>query len=145
MQFMMQWNMIITLKHSNFILGSQSYFLPRIGVIKLLVFAFLCENKANHSFPLIGIKLVWCAIKPIFGGKVSNSDLDSGIAQSIILFIWSLCGSVIWIYYRSQITALLSISNPGKPFHDWESMANTNWRYIVYNICKILHYLPYQL
>ena len=88
---------------------------------------------------MLGTKLVWSAMKSIFGGKVNNSDIDSGITQSIILFIWSLCGSVIWIYYRSQITALLSISNPNKPFNDLESMANTNWRYFLESNKKVSH------
>ena len=97
-----------------------------IGTMK--VFIFGCIGKNKSSYTLIGLKSIWCAMKPIFGGKVSNPKIDSGISQNIILFIWSLCGSVIWIYYRSQITALLSISNPSKPFKDLESMANTNWR-----------------
>ena len=99
-----------------------------ISMIKLLVFIIIRDNKEKDSFIFVGLKLVWSAMKSIFGGKVSNPDIDSGITQSIILFVWSLCGSVIWIHYRSQITALLSISNPNKPFHDLESMANTNWR-----------------
>ena len=99
-----------------------------VGFIKLFIFACVCKNKEDHSFILVGMKLFWSAMKPIFGGKVSNPDIDSGIIQKMILFIWSLCGSIIWIYYRSQITALLSISYPNKPFHDLESMTNTNWR-----------------
>ena len=104
------------------------FFITLIGIIKLLVFTFVGEIKKNYSFPLVGMKLVWCAMKSIFGGKVSNPDIDFGITQNFILFIWSLCGSVIWIYYRSQITALLSISGINKPFYDLESMTNTNWR-----------------
>ena len=77
---------------------------------------------------LSAMKFFWSAMKPIFGGKVTNPDIDSGSTQKFILLIWSLCGSVIWIYYRSQITALLSISYPNKPFRDLESMGNTNWR-----------------
>ena len=99
-----------------------------ISITRLLVYVISSGNKDKASIIAVGIKLVWSTMKPIFGGKVLNPDIDSGIAQSIIIFIWSLCGSVIWMYYRSQITALLSISNPSKPFHDLESMGNTNWR-----------------
>ena len=97
-----------------------------IGIIK--VFIFWCIGNKKSSYMLICLESIWCTMKSILGGKTSNPKIDFGISQNIILFIWSLCGSVIWIYYRSQITALLSISNPSKPFHDLESMANTNWR-----------------
>ena len=97
-----------------------------IGIIKC--FIFVCIGKNTSSYALTGLKSIWCAMKPIFGGQVSNPDIDSRVSQNIILFVWSLCGSIIWIYYTSQFTAFLSISNPNKPFHNLESMANTNWR-----------------
>ena len=97
-----------------------------IGLVKLLI--FVCIGEINSSYILIGMKLIWFAMKSIFGGIVSYPNIDYVTSQKVILFIWSLCGNIIWIYYRSQITALLSISNPSKPFYDLESMANTNWR-----------------
>ena len=97
-----------------------------IGLVKLFIFVSIGE--INSSYTLIGMKLIWCAMKSIFGGIVSYPNIDYVTSQKVLLFIWSLCGSIIWIYYRSQITALLSISNPSKPFYDLESMANTNWR-----------------
>ena len=71
----------------------------------------------------------WTSFIGFFGGKPNPTKMDKLQAYKITIFISLLCGTVVWIAYRSYLTAELSVMIKSYPFHDLDSFSNTNWRY----------------
>ena len=118
----------------------QTYFGPfkpslwlMISISVILIAMFKLSIQINsqgfNSFPqliLIGTTMVWTSMKALFGGK--SSDTNGNFSSKSMVLIWSFSGTIIWICYRSQLTAIFSASYTKHPFNDFESLAETNWR-----------------
>ena len=105
-----------------------------VSIIFISVFnlVFQLKNKQCHNLSkitLTSMTLVWSSIKSLFGGRCSGKwDPNTSTSYKLMLFMWSLFGTLIWICYRSQLTAIFSASHTTYPFQDLESLAETNWR-----------------
>ena len=71
---------------------------------------------------------LWTSMIANFGGKPSICQLNQRKSYKFIIFISLLCGNIVWIFYRSQMNAVLSIRSKSMPFNDFNSFAKTDWR-----------------
>ena len=74
------------------------------------------------------ISFIWTSLTTIVGGKPGPSQLDSKRSYKAIVFVSLLGGLIIWIAYRSFLTAALSVVEKKYPFNDLESLSKTNWK-----------------
>ena len=83
-----------------------------------------------HEFKLFTfIGFIWTSLTPNFGGKPSGqTQIDSRRSYKAIIFVSLLGGVIIWIAYRSFLTAELSVTHKKYPFNDLESLSKTNWK-----------------
>ena len=72
----------------------------------------------------------WTSFISNFGGKPTKKSFDTETPYKIIIFTSLLCGSLIWISYRSYLTSALFITKKKLPFTDMKSFSKTNWRYV---------------
>ena len=74
------------------------------------------------------IAFMWNSFIAIFGGKPSHTKIDSNLGYKMIVFSSLLGGSIIWICYRSSLTAELSVSLKKYPFKDMDTLSKTQWK-----------------
>ena len=65
----------------------------------------------------------------VFGGKFPKTLIDDKKSYRLITLISMLGGLVIWIAYRSFLSAELAIVIKKYPLHDLESLSKTKFRY----------------
>ena len=95
-----------------------------ITAIKLLVLNF-----TENSITLLdGICFLWTSFVANFGGKPTTTKIDKKRSYKVVVFTSLLSGVLIWISYRSMLSALFSITYRKYPFNDMESFGRTNWR-----------------
>ena len=56
--------------------------------------------------------------------------------QSLKIFKWVIlfCGAWLWMAYRSQLTAVLSVAKNYQPFENLKEFSDSHYRYFFYNI-----------
>ena len=74
------------------------------------------------------VAFFWTSFIVYFGGKPTNTAIDSKRPYKILIFSSLLGGVIIWIYFRSRLTAELSVVLKKYPFNDMESFSETDWR-----------------
>ena len=74
------------------------------------------------------IGFLWYSYIVYFGGKPSGTAIDSKRTYKFIVFVSLLGGIIIWISYRSFLTAELAINVKKYPFNDMNSLSKTNWK-----------------
>ena len=74
------------------------------------------------------IGFLWYSYIVYFGGKPSGTAIDSKRTYKLIVFVSLLGGIIIWISYRSFLTAELAINIKKYPFNDMNSLSKTNWK-----------------
>ena len=90
--------------------------------------------KSSISYKFSKLKLsniigfLWYSYIVYFGGKPSGTAIDSKRTYKFIVFVSLLGGIIIWISYRSFLTAELAINIKKYPFTDMYSLSKTNWR-----------------
>ena len=72
---------------------------------------------------------IWPSIAGNFGpgGKPSVSNIDTFSSYKFLVFTSLLSGLIIWISYKSQLTAKFSVDLKKYPFTDMESLSKTNY------------------
>ena len=103
-----------------------------IGLLKLAAYNQLPRHYVNKDISatfVLSLNFIWTSFISIFGGKPPGCQLDNQSHYRMIVFISLLYGGIIWMCYRSYLTALLSSSEKKYPFIDLDSLADTNWRY----------------
>ena len=70
----------------------------------------------------------WTSLIANVGGKPSNSVMDKKFSYEIIVFLSLLCGTFVWIFYRGEMNAVLSVRSKMEPFTDLDSFEKTDWR-----------------
>ena len=99
-----------------------------VTVVAMTVF------KSSISYKFSKLKLsniigfLWYSYIVYFGGKPSGTAIDSKRTYKFIVFVSLLGGIIIWISYRSFLTALLSVNLKKYPFNDMHSLSKTDWR-----------------
>ena len=99
-----------------------------VTVVAMTVF------KSSISYKFSKLKLsniigfLWYSYIVYFGGKPSGTVIDSKRTYKFIVFVSLLGGIIIWISYRSFLTAELAINIKKYPFTDMYSLSKTNWR-----------------
>ena len=99
-----------------------------VTVVAMTVF------KSSISYKFSKLKLsniigfLWYSYIVYFGGKPSGTAIDSKRTYKFIVFVSLLGGIIIWISYRSFLTAELAINIKKYPFTDMYSLSKTNWR-----------------
>ena len=73
----------------------------------------------------------WTSFTACLGGKPASTLINSRKSYKITVFISLLGGLVIWIAYRSYLTAELSVIINKNPFDSLEELSKTNWRLIL--------------
>ena len=94
-----------------------------VAVFKIMLLGIF-KKFQRHLF----ISFIWTSLIPIVGGKPGPTQLDSKRTYRAIVFISLLGGLIIWIAYRSFLTAALSVTDKKYPFNDLESLSKTNWK-----------------
>ena len=77
------------------------------------------------------ICLFWTSLTACLGGKPASTSIDSRKSYKMTVFTSLLGGLVIWIAYRSHLTAELSVVINKNPFDSLEELSKTNWRLIL--------------
>ena len=96
-----------------------------IAAIKLLVL-----NSTKNSITILdGICFLWTSLIANFSGKPTATMIDKKRSYKAIVFTSLLSGVLIWISYRSMLSAAFSVTFKKLPFDDMESFARTDWRY----------------
>ena len=76
------------------------------------------------------VSAIWTSFIAYFGGKPTKKSFDTQTPYKIIILTSLLCGSLIWISYRSHLTSALFIKRKELPFTDLKTFLKTNWRYV---------------
>ena len=72
---------------------------------------------------------LWSSSIAYVGGKPTPTSIDKRKSYKATVQVSLIGGMVIWIAYRSFLTADLSVTIKQLPFTDLNSLSNTNWRY----------------
>ena len=92
----------------------------------------LVKSSILYKFSQLKISNVcgflWYSSTVYFGGEPYENAVDSKRTYKFIVFVSLLGGLIIWISYRSFLTALLSVNLKKYPFNDMHSLSKTNWR-----------------
>ena len=90
------------------------------------------KSSILYKFSLLKISNVfgflWYSSTVYFGGEPSGTAIDSKRPYKLIVFISLLGGIIIWISYRSFLTAVLSVNIKKYPFNDMYTLSKTDWR-----------------
>ena len=81
---------------------------------------------SKYQGHLILLTNLWSAVKANFGGQPGIMIKNN--AHQMVIFCCLLNGSIIWIAYRSSLTAELSVVNYKLPFNDLESLLVSDYR-----------------
>ena len=73
----------------------------------------------------------WYTLMGYFGGKPQATAIDSRRSYKAVVFTSLLGGVVVWIAYRSFLTAELAVVIKKYPFTDLESLSKTDWKYVI--------------
>ena len=99
-----------------------------VTVVAMTVF----KSSILYKFSLLKISnifgFLWYSSTVYFGGEPSGTAIDSKRTYKFIVFVSLLGGIIIWISYRSFLTAELAIHIKKYPFNDMHSLSKTNWR-----------------
>ena len=79
-------------------------------------------------FPNV-LGFIWTSFNVYLGGKPTPTSIDTRKSYKSIVFVSLLGGVIIWIGYRSYLTAELSVTIKKYPFNDLYSLSKTNYRY----------------
>ena len=96
-----------------------------IAVIKLTIL----KNHRILDLQCI-FDFLWTSFTGFFGARPSNSSIDSVQSYKLTIFFSLFCGIFVWAFYRSYLTAELSVITKAYPFNDLKTFSATNWRYI---------------
>ena len=92
----------------------------------------LFKSSILYKFSLLKMSNVfgflWYSSTVYFGGEPYENAVDSKRTYKFIVFVSLLGGIIIWISYRSFLTAELAINIKKYPFTDMYSLSKTNWR-----------------
>ena len=84
-----------------------------------------------HKLELSNIwGFIWSSLIVYCGGKPNKTSIDQRKTYKAVVFISFLGGAIIWMAYRSFLTAELSVTLKKYPFNDLESLSKSNWRYL---------------
>ena len=107
------------------------------GTIFALMKLFFLRIIASKTRRTFGFDHIWTSFTAFFGGKPAATPIDSKQFYRTITVVTLLCGTVIWIYYRSRLTAELAVTFKVHPFTDMVSFSKTNWRHVPLTIGKL--------
>ena len=96
--------------------------------ILIAIFKTLLMSTFDRSNFLSFVGFIWTSLTPNLGGKPSGTQIDSRKSYKAIIFVSLLGGVIIWIAYRSFLTAELSIRDKKYPFNDLTSLSKTDWK-----------------
>ena len=96
-----------------------------LSTIKLFISYFHYKVSLDDIFTL-----VWSTFAAFWGSKPFAHKIDPIPSYKMTIFTSLLCGTIIWIAYRSSLTSELSIVIDTYPFSDLESFSNTEWKYV---------------
>ena len=100
------------------------------GTIFALMKLFFLHIIGSNNVRRFGFDHIWTSFTGFFGGKPAATPIDSKQFYRIITVVTLLCGTLIWIYYRSRLTAELAVTFKVYPFTEMVSFSKTNWRYV---------------
>ena len=106
------------------------------GTIFALMKLFFLHIIGSKTMRTFGFDHIWTSFTAFFGGKPAATPIDSKQFYRIIIVVTLLCGTLIWIYYRSRLTAELAVTLKVYPFTEMVSFSKTNWRYVPLTIGK---------
>ena len=102
-----------------------------IGTAITIALTKLIILKNYKSLDLQSIfDFLWTSFTGFFGARPSNSSIDSVQSYKLTIFFSLFCGIFVWAFYRSYLTAELSVITKAYPFKDLETFSATDWRYI---------------
>ena len=96
-------------------------------VIALIKSSLLLKFSKLKFINILGF--LWYTFTAYFGGKPAGTAIDSRRTYKAVVFTSLLGGVVVWIAYRSFLTAELAVVIKKYPFTDFESLSKTDWRY----------------
>ena len=101
-----------------------------ILLISLTKLILLKVNNCYQTFD--GFWCLWSSFTAIFGGFTHQNDLllKTKISYRSTIFVSLLGGTLIWMAYRSCMTAEFNDFQKKYPFTDMESFSKTNWRMV---------------
>ena len=92
----------------------------------------LIKSSISYKFSQLKILnifgFLWYSFTVYFGGKPSGTAIDSKRIYKFIVFVSLLGGTIIWISYRSFLTAVMSVNIKKYPFNDMYTLSKTDWR-----------------
>ena len=102
-------------------------------ITSLIISIALIKSLTQRSFQkgkfIDMVIFIWTSFTANLGGKPNaNPSLDLRKSYRIVVFTSLMCGTAVWIFYRAQMNAVLSIRSKSLPFTDLESIAETDWR-----------------
>ncbi len=102
-------------------------------VVRLLQHLRSCENKAAtskpfHKFLLYTILDFWSLSRAYFGGVPKLHENRTWPSENIILFTTSLAGLLVFISYRSSLTAELAVKRTNLPFDTLDGLYNSDYK-----------------
>ena len=97
-----------------------------VAFFKISLLKFHASLKATDV-----VSFLWTSFIAFFGGKPTPTAIDSKRSYKAVVFTSLLAGVVMWIAYRSYLSAALAISFKSYPFTDMESLSKTDWKYVL--------------
>ena len=97
-----------------------------MGITITLIKLIICSNCDSLDLQSI-FDILWTSFFGFFGARSSTST-DSIQSYKLTIFSSLFCGIFVWSFYRSYLTAELSVITKAYPFKDLETFSETDWR-----------------
>lgn len=112
---------------TQFTIGLWIVLLSFIMIISFAKSLIMSTNGRARLFDVV--VFIWTSFIANFGGKPNACQtIDSKNSYKIVVFTSLFCGSMIWMFYRAQMNAVLSIRYKTLPFTDLDNIADTDWK-----------------
>ena len=97
-----------------------------MGITITLIKLIICSNCDSLDLQSI-FDILWTSFFGFFGARSSTST-DSIQSYKLTIFSSLFSGIFVWSFYRSCLTAELSVITKAYPFKDLETFSETDWR-----------------
>ena len=105
-----------------------------VSILIVLSWIILYSNVYNIPNPF---KVFLVTLKAFFGSSSFDPLLTDGMeTHRVILFTTLLMGNVVWLTFNGSLLSELIVPKVEKPFHNLQTLLETNYRYCVHTFLK---------
>ena len=110
------------------------WFALSLGSLVLGLLFWVAQKYRKNQRSANVLESIWIALSSTFGISIDIYDVSNfGHGVKMIKFITLLWGSLLFNFYLTSLTSVLSFPNEYKPFTSPEELTRTNFKYFIKN------------